>query len=1121
MKNLRKLSALSPFGLALALAVPATAQNLCDVSYTTTNSWGSGAQIAVAVKNNGAAVTSWQLCWTFNGSETIANLWDGTFTATGKNVCVNNAAYNGNLATNASAQFGFVVNNPSTQVPTAFTLNGASCNGSTPVSSSSSSIAPSSSSSSSSSVAPSVAARWLLDATKSSFHFVAVKNTNTAETFTFTQLQGTVATSGNATLTIPLASISTGFDIRNTRMQNLLFESSYLPSLHFTTQLDMSALDAMAVGAMQVQTLTGNLILHAVNKPISFDATIVKHSSTSISVSPRRPIVVNSVDFELNAGVEALRVVANLSAIGEKTPVYFKMFLTRDNPTNIAAITLPTAPAAPASLMGNLSQVNGEATLTWADVSNNETGFLIRRKGTDGRWTTQSNLTANSASFMENLLSAYGSYDYKVISYRDSVPSVASNAINLVYSNGQSSSSSSSATSTSSLSSASSLSSSSSSSSSSGSGEIIGDATRGSTLWNTQSCVACHGVDGEKNANGTPAAAPLNPNRSVYRHSQDNQDRSLRDFIAMWMPQTDPGSCTGQCAADLEAYIWTWRRPSDGIPDNPVSNFSCPSTGPTYGQRTLRLLTKNEYQRSVRDLVGYTQDVISRLPDDFIAGSFMNNNTLIVDKNRYTSYISTAERIATDVASRWNAVLACSPSTTCADKLVNELAPRIFRRPLTADEQTAYRGVARGTTGGRTVTEGMEIALAAMLSSPQFLYRSELGTASGGAYKLDGYEMATFMSYTFTGTTPSADLLAAAGRGDLNTVAGVRQQAALLLNSANTRVLLGDFVNRWLGTEQLEIKEKSGVTNFATLANDMKLELGKNFAQAMLGSGSSFASLYNPSYTHVNQRLANLYGLPYNANGADSDGFVSTATSDRGGILISGAFLSRYASATDANMVTRAVALRRRMMCQDIPEPPSGVSLDREALAARDKEFFENPHTTQRMIFDRITSGTSCSNCHGEIINPLGGGMENYDSLGRVRSVDLKGNAINAAGTFFSPYPQLQFLNDPDRVIYSPAIQFNGGKDLARTVVEDPMVSSLAQSCLATQFVSYSTGIHSIFLIDSTRDVGYSRISKAEEDAYRCDIADLTNVLSTSGPRAMLEEIPALDSVMYRQEWAR
>ncbi len=1124
MKKLRKLSALSPFGLALALVAPTTAlaQNLCNVTYTTANSWGNGAQIGVSVKNNGAAVSSWQLCWALRGSEAIANVWDGTLTTSGSNVCVSNAGYNGNLPTNGTAQFGFIINNPVASAPTAFTLNGASCSG-TATSSTPASSTPASSlsSSSASSAAPQTAARWLLEAGKSSFHFVAVKNISTAETFTFNQLQGTVASNGNATLSIPLASISTGFDIRNTRMQNLLFESSYLPQLHFTTQLDLAALDALPVGAIQVQSMTGNLILHAVSKAITFDATIVKHSNTSISVSPRRPIVVNSVDFEMNAGVEALRVVANLSSIGEKTPVYFKMFLTRDNPTNIAAISLPAAPAAPASLMGNLSQVTGDASLNWADVSSTETGFLIRRRGADGRWTTQSNLPANSASFTENLLSAYGSYDYKVIGYRDSVPSLASNSISLVYSNGQSSSSSSSVGSTGSLSSASSLSSSSSSSSSGGNGELIGDVTRGASLWTSQSCVACHGVDGEKNANGTPAFSPLNPNRSVYRHTQDTQDRSLRDFIAMWMPQTDPGSCTGQCAADLEAYILTWRRPADGIPDNPVANFSCPSDVSPYGQRTLRLLTKQEYQRSVRDLVGYTQDVISRLPDDFIAGAFTNNNTLLVDKNRYTSYISTAERIATDVATRWNAVLACSPSTTCADKLVSDLAPRIFRRPLTSDEQTAYRGVARGTTGGRTVAQGMEVALAAMLSSPQFLYRSELGNPSGAGYKLDGYEMATFMSYTFTGTTPSADLLAAAGRGDLNTIAGVRQQAALLLNSANTRVLLGDFVNRWLGTEQLEIKEKTGVANFATLANDMKLELGKNFSQAMLSSGSTFASVYNPSYTHVNQRLATLYGLSFNASGADADGFVSTAAGDRGGILLSGAFMSRYASATDANMVTRAVALRRRMMCQDIPEPPSGVSLDREALAARDKEFFENPHTTQRMIFDRITSGTSCSNCHGEIINPLGGTMENYDTLGRLRSVDLKGNAINAAGTFFSPFPQLQFLNDPDRVIHSPAIQVNGGKDLARTIVEDPMVSSLAQSCLATQFVSYSTGIHSIFLIDSTRDVGYSRISKAEENAYRCDVADLTNVLTTRGPRAMLEEIPALDSVMYRREWAR
>lgn len=1124
MKNLLKLSLLSPLGLTLGLAMSgsAVAQSVCSVSYTTVNSWGSGAQVNVAVKNNGAAINSWEVCWAFNGNEVISNLWDGTFTATGRNVCVKNAGYNGNLPANGTATFGFNVNNPTAQVPTDFTLNGANCGSGTSTSSSSISSVPASSANNSSSSAPSTAARWLLDTTKSTFHFVTVKNIDNAETHTFTQMRGTVAPSGSATLTIPLATVSTGFDIRNTRMQNLLFESGYLPDMHFTTQLNLSTLESMAVGDIAVQALTGNLILHAVSKSITFDATIVKHSNTSISVSPRRPIVVNSVDFEMNAGVEALRVIASLSSIGEKTPVYFKMFLTRDNPSNIAAIALPAAPAAPASLMGSVSQGSGEAALTWADVSNTETGYLVRRKGADGRWTTQSNLTANTSMFVESLLSSYGTYDYKVISYRDSIPSAASTPVTLVYSNGTGSSSAPTSSSSSAGNSSSSSSAvSSNSGTSSSSGQMVGDAARGANLWNSQSCVACHGVDGERTASGTPVIAPLNPNRSVYRHSQDNQDRSLREFIEMWMPQGSPQSCVGQCAADLEAYIHTWRRPSDGIPDNPVSNFSCPSTGPTYGQRTLRLLTKAEYQRSVRDLVGYTQDVISRLPDDFIAGAFMNNNTLIVDKTRYTGYISTAERIADDVATRWSSVLSCSPSASCATTLVDTLGPRIFRRPLTTDERTAYLAVAQGTADGRTAADGMKVALTAMLSSPQFLYRSEVGDASGGVFKLNSYEMATYISYTFTGTTPSTSLLAAAGRGELNTAAGVRQHAATLLNSTNTTALLGDFVNRWLGTDQLEIKEKAGVADFATLANDMKKELSKNFAHAMLDGNSTFASIYNPSYTHVNQRLANLYGMSYSGSGADADGFVRASTGERGGILISGAFMSRYATATDANMVTRAVAMRRRMMCQDIPEPPSGVSLDREALAARDREFFENPHTTQRMIFDRITSGTSCSNCHGEIINPLGGTMENYDTLGRVRANDLKGNEIDAVGTFFSPFPQLQFLNDPDRVIHSPAIQVDGGKDLARTVVEDPMVASLAQSCLATQFMSYSSGIHSIFLIDSTRDVGYPRISKAEENAYRCDINNLTNVLTTEGPRAMLEEIPALDSVMYRQEWAR
>lgn len=1130
MKKLLKMSMLSTGLMALGIMASsgASAQGACSVAYDTVNTWGNGGQYKVTVTNTGAAKTSWELCWSFAGNDVIPNLWDGVLTQTGKNVCVKNAAYNPNLPANGTATFGFLVNNPGT-IPTAFTLNGASCGGTATSASSAPSSVPttSSSSSRSSSSAPSTAARWLLDGTNSTFNFVTVKKNTagveTPESMTFTQLQGTVATSGQATLTIPLTSISSGVDLRNTRLKEILFESQYLPSLHFTTQLDLAAIDAMTAGSVAVQSVTGNLVLHGIVKSVVFDALVVKHANNSVSFSPRRPIVINSADFDLNAGVEALRALMSLTTIGEKVPVYFKVFLNRDNPTNIAAITLPTAPNAPLSLSGTVSNATGAANLNWADASNNETGFLVRRKlGTSGLWTTVTGTAANTVGYSDTLTTS-GSYDYKVISYTDSIPSAATSPLTLVYATGSSASSVSSASSTSatSVSSSSKSASSLSSGSSSSSGNLVGDVTRGAALWTQRSCVGCHGVDGAKNANGTAAIIQLNPNRSFYRHRNDTQDRSLREFISMWMPQGAEGTCTGQCAADLEAYIWTFRKPSDGQPDVPVSYFSCPSNAPSYGQRTLRLLTKLEYQRSVRDLVNYQADVTASLPDDFVSGAFVNNNTLSVDKTRYTSYLANAERIATDVATRWNAVLNCTPSTSCASTLVNTLGPRIFRRPLTTEEQTAYLAVANGTTGGRTVTDGMQVALTAMLSSPQFLYRSEVGTlSSSGVYKLDGYEMATYMAYTFTGTTPNAALLTAAGNGTLNTVTGIRAQAATLLSSANTKLLLTDLVNRWLLTEKIETLTKPAVSNFAALGADMKNELGKNFSYAMLETNGSFANIYNPSYTHVNQRLATHYGVPFSGT-QDADGFVRATTADRGGILTSGAFLSRYASTTDSNMITRAVAIRRKLLCQDIPEPPSGVSLDREQLFAQDREFYENPHTTQRMIFDRLTGGTTCSNCHGEIINPLGGGLENFDTAGRIRSTDLKGNAIVSSGTFYSPYPQLQFLNDPDRVRYTPEIQFNGAKDLARTIVEHPQVANLAQTCLATQFVSYSSGINSIFLIDSDREVGYKRISKDEENAYRCDVADLTNVLTTRGPRAMLEEIPALESVMYRKEWAR
>ncbi len=134
--------------LGLFASSAPTAQANCSVNYKITNSWGIGGQADVTLTNLGSAKTSWELCWTFNGNEAINNLWNGTRTQNGKSVCVKSASYNGNLATNGSANLGFTHNNAPGAIPTNFTLNGASCGGAT------SSLPTTSSSRSSSSLPP-------------------------------------------------------------------------------------------------------------------------------------------------------------------------------------------------------------------------------------------------------------------------------------------------------------------------------------------------------------------------------------------------------------------------------------------------------------------------------------------------------------------------------------------------------------------------------------------------------------------------------------------------------------------------------------------------------------------------------------------------------------------------------------------------------------------------------------------------------------------------------------------------------------------------------------------------------------------------------------------------------
>ena len=560
--------------------------------------------------------------------------------------------------------------------------------------------------------------------------------------------------------------------------------------------------------------------------------------------------------------------------------------------------------------------------------------------------------------------------------------------------------------------------------------------------------------------------------------------------------------------------------PGTGLPPLPPG-FVC-NAPMSFGYRTLRLLTREQYQSSVKDILAIDFDVTKQLPPDASSGSFVNNNELSVLEGSYASYLQTAEKIAAWSAQRnFVPALACGTlDQTCATKFVDELVPRIIRRPLAPDERQGYLDLARGTATAGDMKKGMEAALTAVLSSPQFVYRHELGEPSAmmGAdvFALTPYEMATFLSYTFTGSTPDKELLDAAKNGALGTPEQIEKQAARLMNGPRSVALFKDLVHRWLGTGNLEIytKDPAAYPTFAAVVPHMKAELSETFSHVMLQAGESFKSLFDPAYTFANAALARHYGI----TGVSGDQLQKVPTTTRGGLLLSGAFLSRWAHADEPNPITRAVHLRREFLCQDIPDPPADVNISRTGKAGQIEAFLAAPTTTNRMAMQRLTEDATCSVCHSQVINPLGFGLEDYDTVGNLRTMDRKGNPIDASGALWSPTPALQLQQDASKA--DGRVEFKGGKGLARLLAEDGRVSSLAKACVAKQVMSFAVGVDARSIGGSERK-NVAALNSEENESYNCDVGRMVEVLSTGSPRKMLEKLATLSSVRYRKAFSR
>lgn len=170
---------------------------------------------------------------------------------------------------------------------------------------------------------------WTLDGDASELSYVTIKAGEIAEANSFEGLSGSVSASGAATLEIDLASVSTGVDIRDERMREVLFVVADNPTANVTAQIDATAFEALGIGESAETTLDGTLSLKGIDAPFQAEVTVTRTGADSVLAVSNAPVIVEAARFELTEGLGQLQELAGLPSITPVVPVSFALTFTR------------------------------------------------------------------------------------------------------------------------------------------------------------------------------------------------------------------------------------------------------------------------------------------------------------------------------------------------------------------------------------------------------------------------------------------------------------------------------------------------------------------------------------------------------------------------------------------------------------------------------------------------------------------------------------------------------------------------------------------------------------------------------------------------------------------------
>jgi hypothetical protein len=453
-----------------------------------------------------------------------------------------------------------------------------------------------------------------------------------------------------------------------------------------------------------------------------------------------------------------------------------------------------------------------------------------------------------------------------------------------------------------------------------------------------------------------------------------------------------------------------------GMPDPPCTGANDPRMV-VASQRIINL-TNAEVLNVVRNLTDATEATMLQASGDL--GNFAEKdrrfpplagpqeNTSISDSGTWQSLDNAAQHVMAYIGTNFATLTGCTSATdSCATTYLNAFAQKAYRRKLTSAEQARVTALyntlksqnVNGYTVTATVQEATQYTAYAIMSSPQMLWRWELGDATQASTSPPGIpltddELATHLSFFLTDQPPDATLLSLAASKTLRT--NLSAQVDRLMATQQSKDWLRTIIATWYLLNQIHsidtIVDTAKFPIFSpALVTDMATEANK-FLDYALWTGN-LTDIMLSRTTFLNQGLAqDIYNVPVPA-GADATTFVQTTlpADQRAGILTNAGFITRAARSDEGSVVARGKAIAGTILCTPPPPPPDAVTAPGGPLDQA-KAMFSMQTVQQQVAYRK--SIPLCAGCHANF-DPYGLVLDYYDNIARYRTIDDRGGPVD------------------------------------------------------------------------------------------------------------------------------